>query len=492
MKGRGVAVAAAAVAMLGYADCVQAADFDTMLTKAPVAKAPPGPATCTGLADFFLTACQLSAYGVRIYGTVDVGFGYQTHGAPFDKFFVTGASYFLQKMNRTPMWGIAPNGLGNSNVGVQIKEALGSGWSFVGQFDAGFDPYSLQLSSSPGSLWEQRGVPVANQNTAGDSTRAGQPWNGLGFFGFSNDTWGTLTFFRQNAFTNDAIASYDPMQGAYAFSPIGFSGLVAGGGDTEDSKYSSSVKYRVNVGNFRLGALAEFGGYEMNNGAKEAYSGTVGADFHVGPGLLSTDAIVAYNKDAVNLGLSATGVLGATISNNTNAMFVAKYALDRLKLYAGYEWMQFAAPSDNITSFTDIAGNFICAGCSAANSASPFTNITNQGPIKRILQVGWIGARYSVTDSVDVAVAYYHYDQNNFAAAGTNCGTNTFSPTSGFSINSACSGTMNAASALIDWRLAPKWDVYLGTFYSEFNGGLESGYLAHSNLATTAGLRFRF
>jgi hypothetical protein len=118
MKGLVWSAACSAALFLGCASVAGAADIDSLVTKAPVAtKAPPPPATCTSIPDFFLTACQLSWYGVRFYGTIDVGFGYQTHGAPFDPNFVTGASYFLQKMNRTPMWGLAPNGLSPSNVG---------------------------------------------------------------------------------------------------------------------------------------------------------------------------------------------------------------------------------------------------------------------------------------------------------------------------------------------------------------------------------------
>jgi predicted porin len=482
MKGLGVTAAAAAVAILGGAGAANAADLGPY----PVKALPAAPATCTSIMDFFSTACQLSAYGVRIYGTVDVGFGYQTHGAPFDKDFVTGASYFIQKMNRSAMWSLAPNGLGNSNIGVQIKEPLGGGWSFIGDLQAGFDPYSLQLSSSPGSLGNNIGVTLSQQTTNGDSSRAGQFYNGLGYFGFSNDTYGTLTFFRQNALTNDGVTAYDPMGGAYAFSPIGFSGIVAGGGATEDAKYSTSAKYRVNIGNFRIGALAAFGGYDMNNGAKEAYQGQIGGDFHVGPGLLSTDVIAGYNKDAVALGFATTGAfpnvvptgLKATISDNTNVMVLAKYTLDRLKLYAGYEWMQFAKPSDlSTTPFTDIAGQFVGTVSTSDYLAKD-----------RILQVVWAGARYSVTDTVDVVAAYYHYDQNNFttgAAAGTCSNTPSLQ-------NSGCAGTMNAASFLIDWKFAPKWDTYIGTFYSEMNGGLDSGYLSRNNLATTAGVRFRF
>jgi predicted porin len=473
-----------------------------MMTKAPVLKAVPAPAACTNIADFFTTACQLSWYGVRVYGTIDVGGGYQTHGAPFDKDFVTGASYFVQKMNRTAMWGLAPNGLGNSNIGVQIKEPLGLGWSFVGQFDAGFDPYSLHLSSSPTAERNNVGVPVNLQSTNGDSSRGGQAWNGLGFFGVSNDTWGTLTFFRQNSLTNDAIAAYDPMGGAYAFSPIGFSGVTGGGGDTENAKYSSAVKYKVNIANFRLGALYQFGGYDLNNGSKEAWGGQVGADFHIGPGVLATDVMVGYNKDAVNLSLSgaptnAQGVptgselpqtMTATLSNNTNVMLLAKYTIDKLKLYAGYEWMQFAPPSDPITvgGFTDVAGDFVCIGCAGFNGTN--INNTKYNAKDKVLQVFWAGARYSVTESVDVVGAYYHYDQNQYATGSdlTSC-INV-----GSASKDTCHGTMDAASFLVDWKFAPKWDTYIGTFYSRMNGGLANGFLSRDNLATTAGIRFRF
>ena len=40
--------------------------------------------------------------------------------------------------------------------------------------------------------------------------------------------------------------------------------------------------------------------------------------------------------------------------------------------------------------------------------------------------------------------------------------------------------------------LAPKWDTYIGTFFSQFNGGLANGYLVRNDLATTAGIRFCF
>jgi predicted porin len=501
MKGLDVTAAAAAMVILG-GGAVYAADLGTMPTKAPVYKAPDNGA-CTSLVDFFTTACQLTAYGVRVYGTVDVGFGYQTNGAPFDKFFPTGASYFIQKMNRQAMWGLAPNGLSQSNIGLQVLEPLGAGWKFVGQYDAGFDPYSFQWASGPGSLADNIGKPTAFQTTNADSGRNGVFDNGQLFAGVSNDTWGTLTVGRQNSLTLDGVNSYDPMGGAYAFSPIGFSGKVPGGGNTEDTRYNASVKYRVNISNFRLGGIVEFGGIDAGNGAQQAFELSGGGDVHVGPGLLSFDVIGGYMKDAVNLGLGtdsafpvipappgtpagaggSTGTnnaLSATISDNTNVMVLVKYTIDKLKLSAGYEWVHYAPSSD--------FGNFVTnvTVMDGANTGfNPVTLFANQQD--QIFHVFWAGARYSITDSVDVAASYYGYRQDNAAnAVAAGCFTK------GSTASGSCSGEMNAASIMLDWKFAPKWDTYIGTFYSSTGGGLNSGFLATSNLATTAGIRFRF
>jgi predicted porin len=503
MRGFGAAAASAAVVLMSGAGGAYAADLDA-ITKAPVLKAPAGQPTCTGIADFFTTACQLAWYGVRFYGTVDVGYGYQTHASPFNSLYGPGVDYMLAKSNRGGMGLLSPNGLSQSNIGLQIKEPLGQGWSFVAQLEAGFDPYSLNAGNGPGSQFDMIHVPLALQTSNGDSSRAGQFYNSVGFFGFSNDTYGTLTFFRQNELTLDAISAYDPMGGAYAFSPIGYSGVTSGGGYTEDARETTAIKYRVNIGNYRIGLFGQVGGYDLNNGARGTFQGQVGGDFKVGPGLLSVDAIGGYTKDAVSLSLTgptdkfgnptniytATETLGASISNNTNVMALAKYTYDKLKLYAGYEWIQFANPSDAVSSFTDVSGDQICANTGAGSCGALASTSINNAPFAKdkILQVVWAGARYSLTDSVDVAAAYYHYDQNNYATGTTlaNCSIN------GDKSSSQCAGTMDAVSFLVDWRFAPKWDTYIGTMFSQQNGGLDNGYLQKNNWATTGGLRFRW
>ena len=106
----GMPVAIFATGILSGPNGALAADVD-LVTKAPALVTPGMPATCTGVSQFFLTDCVLSWYGISVYGTVDTGGGYQTHGAPFNGDYPQGASYSIQKMNRQAMWGRAPGAL---------------------------------------------------------------------------------------------------------------------------------------------------------------------------------------------------------------------------------------------------------------------------------------------------------------------------------------------------------------------------------------------
>ncbi len=128
---------------------------------------------------------------------------------------------------------------------------------------------------------------------------------------------------------------------------------------------------------------------------------------------------------------------------------------------------------------TDIAGDPLCLGCAAINN----TNINNTAFSihRRILQIFWTGAKYAVTDNLDLTGAYYHYNQDSFAAVG--CST---------AAKSTCSGTLDAVSFVVDWRFAAKFDVYAGFMYSRVDNGLANGFLNHSTIDPTVGGRFRF
>ena len=513
MKGLGTVAASAAVVIMSGGGAY-AADLNNMPVKAvPIAE----PAMCPSILDFFTTACQVAAYGVRFYGTVDVGASFETHGAPTNKYL--GNNNFLGKMNNGAQFLANPNGLSASNVGFQIKEPLGAGWSFVGQVEVGFQPLSLQPLNGVHSVFEAIGTPLAQQSAFGDSNSQGQFYNDLGFFGFSNDTWGTLTFFRQNDLMQDGVLAYDPMGVSGSFSPLGFFGSFAGGGDTENRRDTTAIKYRVNIANWHVGAYGQVGGYNEGDAARGGAQGNVGADYHVGPGLLSVDAIAAWKKDGVSLGNGLAGALdqfgnplnptiggigttgqtlSSVISNNTTVMALAKYTVDRWRLYAGYEHIEFANPSDPFTAtgsgFTDIAGDFLCVGCQGVNGTNITSNFYN---FHKIDQLAWFGAKYSLTDSLDVTAAYYHEWQNDFSGGGFIANQKSvnsigFTCAQVSTVSSKCQGTKDTVSLLFDWKFAPKWDTYIGVNYNANTGGDANGFLQKQEFSSTGGLRFRW
>ena len=465
-----------AAVFLGAVGVAQAADLPTMKPAPP----PPILASCASVTEFFTTNCPLSYYGITVYGTVDMGVAYQSWGTPFNRVAPFGLEYLVQQNSNRSQFSIAPNGLSQSFIGVKAAEPLFGDWSFVFNWQMGFDPYSLQLANGPWSQQQNDGVPLALQNTNGDSSRAGQWYNGALYAGVSSKTFGTLTVGRQNSLTLDGVNAYDPMGGSYAFSVIGFSGATAGVGDTEDTRYSTAVKYRVDIGQFRAAGLYQFGGYDWNNGSSSAWELQAGADFgNKDYGLLSLDAIYSRVNDAVSISsLSAAQnaafpqTLAATISDDTSVMLLAKYAIGQWKLFAGYENIYFAAPSNPQGGFTSIAGIPV----EGAN-----INNTKYSLNQRDLQVVWTGAKYAITDKLDIAAAYYHYSQSDYHS--TPCSNRS---------SGSCSGSLDAVSAMIDWRFAPKFDTYAGLMFSEVNNGLSNGYLHHTSVDPMAGLRFTF
>ena len=126
-----------------------------------------------------------------------------------------------------------------------------------------------------------------------------------------------------------------------------------------------------------------------------------------------------------------------------------------------------------IRAFVDIGGYTVVSA-----------NISNSFFDGRVLDVSWTGAKYSVTQDVDLVGAYYHLSQNSFAT-GANTGCHT-------TVSAQCAGAEEAYSLSVDWKFAKKFDAYAGVMFSEVHDGLASGYLHKTNVDPTVGLRFRF
>ena len=482
--------------LLGALGAVKAADLPTM-------KPAQAASTASCFASFYdwLSAsaqdCPLSALGVTVYGQIDVGVGYSSHAAEFNRYYNNGVAELIAKFSRGPKYQLIPNGLSQSNIGIKGRQEFAPGWAFIFDVNAGFDPYTLQLANGPKSLVQNNNLPIQFQEENSDSSRAGQWDNTRAYLGVSSSAFGALTFGRQYTFSSDLANAYDPMGGAYAFSLIGNSSTyVSGVGDTEVARYNTSLKYQVAYNNLRAGAIWQLGGYGLGNGSDGAYQFDAGFDYAG----FSFDAVYSHATDAV--ALSTYGVsplpkgvtqddLKATLANIDGVVLAGKYVSGPVKFYGGYENARFSPPTDaHADGFTSLGGYTVLpSGVSATNY------IRN-----KILQVGWVGAKYALRPDLDIAAGYYiawQNDYTNYAVKGTTpCGPNATVPAPGYAPqganHSTCAGTLQAVSGLIDWRPYKRLDVYGGVMFSQVSGGMANGYLHSTNIAPTAGLRLTF
>jgi predicted porin len=249
---------------------------------------------------------SLCWHGVCVYGLVDMGVGYQNHGAPLNSMSTVGVNYLISKQSNGSYFGAAPNALSGSFVGLRGKQEIADGLFAVFNLQTGFNPESGMASNGIGSIAQNNGLGLAAQNSYADSSKAGQMFNNAAYAGLSSPIWGTVTYGRQSALTSDAVVNYDPMGNSNAFSVIGFQGATGGGGDTQNRIYDNSFEYRVNVGPVRLAVETQLrnGG---NSGTGNAFEGDVGFDY-MG---FSFDALGSKINDAV----SASPLTAAQYSN---------------------------------------------------------------------------------------------------------------------------------------------------------------------------------
>jgi predicted porin len=450
--------------------------------------------------------CPLSTHGVTLYGTIDVGGGYESHAAPFNGDAKTGVSELISKVNNRGLWQGVPNGLTQSNFGIKIKEEIASNWFVIGDVNASFDPISLKLANGPKSLVDNNNVPLAKETTNADSGRSTGWDNSRGYVGLSNATFGTLTAGRQSSFSNDLAAQYDPFGGSYAFSALGNSStFVAGTGDTELSHYNMSVKYLLTYDRFRFGALSQIGGYEQRNNAESAYQFDLGGDV----GALSVEAVYAYARDSASLSNYTSGAptpdtLKATLGNISAGVVAAKYRWHALTVYSGYEYARLSSPSDLFGATASANGQTLTlnGGFPAVVQANAYVN-------PKALQVAWLAGKYAILPNLDFNAAYYYVHQNTYTNAATKYNTGGSTTHSGIGCGpnlnpavpgsapqganaAACAGDEFALSAAVDWRLLKRLDLYTGVMYSEVTGGFANGFIQSNNTAFTTGVRVAF
>ena len=496
-------------ALVALASVAQAADLPTRKA-APVPEKPNCYATFWSWLDSTPADCPLSYWGITFYGQVDVGGGWESHAAALNNAYPNGVQEVVSKQSKGPGWQLVPNGLSQSNFGLKWKEQIVPDWYFIGDVNAGFDPYSLQFANGPRSLVENNTVAQINQSSNADSSRTYGLVNTRAYAGVQNKTWGTLTFGRQYAFSNDIANSlYDPYGGAYAFSLIGNSSTIGGGlGDTELARYSTSVKYLYSDHNIRVGGMTQIGSYSLGNNAKYAYEFTAGFDAFG----FSFDGVYEHATDAVALSTLGANIISptllkATIENEDSFQIAGKYKWDRFTFFGGYELQRLTNPTDLPTTQTISSFNGVDALYSAGTQGVVVGGV-NYGafPTAKYVNVFWTGAKYALLPNVDVIGAYYYVHQNDYrgptaaAAGGNSCNPNTTAiagaAAQGFvpqgTASSRCAGDEYAVSGVVDWRPVKRVDIYGGAMYTKLGGGLANGFFVNNNLAVTGGVRVSF
>ncbi len=424
---------------------------------------------------------SLSWNGITLYGIVDVGVQYQTHGVPISDYFPAGTESIIQKNSNGSILAVTPSNLSQSRIGLSGNEPLVGDWAGVFRLETFFNPQSGNISDALKSQALNNGRALDVQSTNVDSSVAGQYFAGAAYAGFSSPTYGTFTFGRHVTLLADGIAKYDPMGASQAFSLIGFSGTTAGGGDTEDRRLDQSVKYSAKYGAVHLGALYQFSGASgsTNTGTQlqlgiEGAGASVDGYYFKKYNAIATAALSAAQVATLPaLGYSSSNSLAGTISDNETFGVMGSYSFGPTKLMGGYEHISFDNPKSPLTAGSLTIGGYVLA----VTNNTAFNN-------QKTLQVFWAGVKFAATPQLDLLAAYYGYKQNSFAT-GVNTGCSD-------ARNSGCSGTENAISLVADYKFAKRFDGYFGTFYTGVQDGLANGFLNKSTLTTTTGIRFRF
>jgi predicted porin len=482
------------------------------------------PDACTSGHEFATTDCTLTWHGITVYGAYDIGGGWVSHGLPENGYNYEGES-LVNRNGYQHRFVVAPNNLSQTGLGIRGKEEFAHGWSVVFNASTGINPQSGLLANASKTDIINNGLPRASYSIAIDGARAGQPFNDEYYAGISSTYFGTLTFGRQRSLGTDAMLLYDPASGAYAFSYIGYNGTMAGGGDTEDSRWDDAVKYRIAYGPVHFGAMYKFadgsaGCYSASASwtasgpdactPEAAHNNAWGFDLGGNYGKFSADAVFQHYNQAISVlnpllgpqSLSApyqsttdsintnqiTGtnlidpndtVYGIVTDNNA-VMVAAKYTWDPIKFFAGYEYIWQNNPKNPLGVGAEDQGGYIMSGVEDNNLDS-----------EKLVNIWWTGAKYTYRSKTDFTFSWYQQRQNTFRVPPT-CVPGNF--------RASCAGTLNEGSFYLDHHFTKRFDGYAGIAYSWVSGGLAIAiphkpgvpYNSDNNCAPTVGGRFTF
>jgi predicted porin len=83
---------------------------------------------------------SLTWHGVTLYGTIDVGLQYESHGAPFSDYYTPASTNIVQKDSRESVFGATGSNFSQSKVGLRGLEPIVGDWSGVFAVETWFNP----------------------------------------------------------------------------------------------------------------------------------------------------------------------------------------------------------------------------------------------------------------------------------------------------------------------------------------------------------------
>ena len=317
---------------------------------------------------------------------------------------------------------------------------------------------------------------------------------------------------------------YDPAGGSYAFSYIGYNGTMAGGGNTEDSRWDDALKYRLAYGPVHFGAM-----YKFADGSGGCYSATAGwtsatcapesahnnaYGFNLGgkSGKFSADIRLSTLQpgDQRIEPVAGAAESDAAISVNhgqhqykpnhrnqsdrpkrhriwhrdrqlRNYGRLPNIRAERFKFFAGYEYIWQNNPKHPLGIGASDQGGYFMSGVEDNNLDS-----------EKLVNIWWTGVKYTYRSKTDFIFSWYQQRQNDFRVPPT-C-----SPSAGF--RASCAGTLNEGSLYVDHHFTKRFDGFAGIAYSWVSGGLAIAiphgpgvpYNYNNNCAPTVGGRFIF
>jgi predicted porin len=476
----------------------------------------------------------LTWHGITVYGAYDVGAGWVSHGLPQSPYNYEGSS-LVNRNASTSRFLVEPDNLSQTSLGVRGRIQIAHDWFAVFNASTGINPQSGQLANASRTQIDDNGLDRSEYSEAIDGARAGQPFNDEYYGGVSSEKFGTLTFGRQRALGTDVMLQFDPAGGSYAFSYIGYNGTMAGGGDTENTRWDDAVKYKLTFGPAHFGAMGKFAdgtagcysaaaaagntwtaascepltphntayGFDIGAGSKRASGDVVYQRYNqaisivnplLGPTSLSSPLSSGYQSTTDSIDqTSITGpnvidpqnTVYGIVTDNRAIMGAAKYTGEQFKFYVGYEFIRQANPDNPLGVGATDQGGYLMSGVENTNLDST-----------KLVNIWWAGVKYSYDKKDDITLSFYEQLQNTFRVSS--------SPTSCVkgegNMRSSCEGTLNEGSLYLNHHFTTRFDGFAGVADSWVTGGLAIAiphgpgvpYLHNSNWAPTIGGRFTF